>query len=206
MRAFTQLTGPAIFLPVKNIDTDVILPARYLKALTRHGLAGAAFYTYRFDASGAALKDGPFGPHESRVAPVLIAGENFGCGSSREHAAWAIYDFGIRAVISTGFADIFASNAYKNGLLLIELPQRSIDLITATGLESITIDLTAQTISVAGTEIIEFTIDAFRKHCLLNGLDEISLTEQQEPQIKTFEEILEHQSPWIKPRSRSTMP
>jgi 3-isopropylmalate/(R)-2-methylmalate dehydratase small subunit len=187
------------------MDTDVILPARYLKALTRDGLAGAAFYTYRFDASGAALKDSPFGTHESPVAPVLIAGENFGCGSSREHAAWALYDFGIRAVISTGFADIFASNAYKNGLLLIELPQRSIDLITAAGLDSITIDLAAQTISASGTEI-GFAIDAFRKHCLQNGLDEISLTEQQEPQIKAFEEVREHQSPWIKPVSRSTMP
>jgi 3-isopropylmalate/(R)-2-methylmalate dehydratase small subunit len=206
MRAFTRLTGPAVHLPVKNIDTDVILPARYLKALTRDGLGSAAFYTYRFDSNGTALKNDPFSRQDSPAAPVIIAGENFGCGSSREHAAWALYDFGVRAIISTGFADIFASNAYKNGLLLIELPQRSIDLIMKTGLESITIDLAAQTISVAGKEIIEFDIDVFRKHCLLNGLDEISLTEQQEPQITAFERKRKHQFPWMDARPRSTMP
>jgi 3-isopropylmalate/(R)-2-methylmalate dehydratase small subunit len=206
MRAFTRLTGAAVFLPVKNIDTDVILPARYLKALTRDGLGGAAFYTYRFDSSGAALKNSPFITHDSLVAPVLIAGENFGCGSSREHAAWALYDFGVRVVISTGFADIFASNAYKNGLLLIELPQHAIDLITATGLERLTIDLAAQTICAAGIEIIRFDIDAFRKHCLLNGFDEISLTEQQEPNITEFERTQKLRTPWIRTGLRSTMP
>jgi 3-isopropylmalate/(R)-2-methylmalate dehydratase small subunit len=175
----------------------VILPARYLKALTRDGLGGAAFYTYRFDVSGNARKDSPFDRSDLSVAPVIIAGENFGCGSSREHAAWALYDFGVRAIISTGFADIFASNAFKNGLLLIELPQRSIDLITVAGLESITIDLAAQTVSAAGEESIGFDIDAFRKHCLLNGLDEISLTAQQEPHIAAFERERERRAPWI---------
>jgi 3-isopropylmalate/(R)-2-methylmalate dehydratase small subunit len=199
MRAFTRLTGPAVYLPSKNIDTDVILPARYLKALTREGLGGAAFYTYRFDPGGNTLRDNPFNRTDSSIAPVIIAGENFGCGSSREHAAWALCDFGVRAIISTGFADIFASNAFKNGLLLIELPQRSIDVITATGLESITIDLAAQTISVPGKDIIAFDIDAFRKHCLLKGLDEISLTEQQELNIAAFERERERAFPWIAP-------
>jgi 3-isopropylmalate/(R)-2-methylmalate dehydratase small subunit len=203
MRAFTRLTGPAVYLSTKNIDTDVILPARYLKALTRDGLGGAAFYTYRFDPRGNALKDSPFNRRDASIAPVIIAGENFGCGSSREHAAWALYDFGVRAILSTGFADIFASNAFKNGLLLIELPQRSIDLITAAGLESITIDLAAQTISSPGIEIVAFEIDAFRKQCLLNGLDEISLTEKQEPHIAAFEREREYEFPWIDPiRSR----
>ncbi len=203
MRAFTRLTGPAVYRPTKNIDTDVILPARYLKALTRDGLGGAAFYTYRFDAGGKALKDNPFDRSDSTVAPIIIAGENFGCGSSREHAAWALYDFGVRAIISTGFADIFASNAFKNGLLLIELPQHSIDRIAATGLESITIDLAAQTISGAADESTAFPIDAFRKHCLLNGLDEISLTEEQEAHIAAFERERKHAYPWIYPRHRS---
>jgi 3-isopropylmalate/(R)-2-methylmalate dehydratase small subunit len=202
MRAFTRLTGPAVHLPAKNIDTDVILPARYLKALTRDGLGGAAFHTYRFDASGNARKDSPFDRLDLSVAPVIIAGENFGCGSSREHAAWALYDFGVRALISTGFADIFASNAFKNGLLLIELPQHSIDLITATGLDSISIDLEAQTIIAAGEQIIRFDIDVFRKHCLMNGLDEISLTEQHEALITAFERERKHRVPWIDPGGR----
>src|SRR5476649_450274 len=122
MRAFTRVSGPAVYLPTKNIDTDVILPARYLKALTREGLGGAAFYTYRFDRAGNPLQYNPFSRPDSSIAPVIIAGENFGCGSSREHAVWALYDFGFRAVIAPSLGDIFASNAAKNGLLTIILP------------------------------------------------------------------------------------
>jgi 3-isopropylmalate/(R)-2-methylmalate dehydratase small subunit len=187
MRAFTELTGPAIYLPVANIDTDVILPARFLKALTRKGLAGAAFFSYRFDAAGAPLEDSPFLRPDLRVAPVLIVGENFGCGSSREHAAWALYDFGVRAIISPTFADIFASNAFKNGILTIELSREAHDRLVAGDLERVTIDLAAQTITAAGTRVITFDIDPFRKHCLLNGLDEISLTEQRAAAIDAFE-------------------
>jgi 3-isopropylmalate/(R)-2-methylmalate dehydratase small subunit len=205
MRAFTELTGAATYLPASNIDTDVILPARYLKCLTREGLAGAAFHSYRFDGNGAALEDGPFFRQDSRIAPVLIAGENFGCGSSREHAAWALYDFGIRAIISPCFADIFASNAFKNGLLLIELAQASIDRIVAAGLDSITIDLGAQSITSRGAGSFSFPIDAFRKHCLLAGLDEISLTGQLEHDIAAFERGCEHHHPWMNPRPRGAM-
>jgi 3-isopropylmalate/(R)-2-methylmalate dehydratase small subunit len=187
MRAFTELNGPAIYLPVANIDTDVILPARFLKALTRKGLAGAAFFSYRFDAAGAPLEDSPFRRMDQRAAPVMIAGENFGCGSSREHAAWALYDFGVRAIISPSFADIFASNAFKNGILTIELTREAIDRLVAGDLQSVTIDLAAQTITAMGAPVITFDIDPFRKHCLLNGLDEISLTEQRAAAIDAFE-------------------
>ena len=205
MRAFTELTGAATYLPVSNIDTDVILPARYLKCLTREGLAGAAFHSYRFDGNGVALEDCPFFRRDSRVAPIIIAGENFGCGSSREHAAWALYDFGIRAIISPCFADIFASNAFKNGLLLIELAQPSIDRLVAAGLDSIAIDLAAQVITTRGAGSFGFMIDAFRKHCLLEGLDEISLTEQLEPDIATFERACDLHNPWMKAKPSGAM-
>ena len=198
MKPFTAVTGPATLLPIKNIDTDVILPARYLKVLTRKGLGGAAFHTYRFAPDGAELPNNPFRRPDATVAPIIIAGENFGCGSSREHASWALDDFGVRAVISPRFADIFAGNAFKNGLLLIELPESDIARLIAAGLENITIDLAAQSVSTAGLRLT-FDVDPFRKSCLLSGLDEISLTEQKENDIAAFERQIELHSRWILP-------
>jgi 3-isopropylmalate/(R)-2-methylmalate dehydratase small subunit len=199
MKSFTSLSGAATLLPIKNIDTDIILPARYLKTLTRKGLGGAAFYTYRFGPDGAELPNNPFRRPDATVAPIIIAGENFGCGSSREHASWALDDFGIRVVISPRFADIFAGNAFKNGLLLIELPESAIARLIAAGLENISIDLAAQMVGTAGVRIA-FDVDPFRKTCLSSGLDEISLTEQRERDIAAFERQLELHSRWILPK------
>jgi len=202
MRPFTRLSGPATLLPAQNIDTDIILPARYLKSLTRKGLGSAAFHTYRFAPDGRALDQNPFNRPDGRIAPIIIAGENFGCGSSREHAAWALDDLGIRAIISPRFADIFSGNAFKNGLLLIELPQSAIDSLIAAGIEDITIDLAAQTVSTQGWGSIFFDIDPFRKSCLLGGLDEIGITERDGAETTSFEQEHNRRAPWIKPRLR----
>jgi 3-isopropylmalate dehydratase small subunit len=202
MRPFTRLRGPATLLPEQNIDTDIILPARYLKSLTRKGLGAAAFHTYRFAPDGSALHKNPFNRPDGRIAPIIIAGENFGCGSSREHAAWAVDDLGIRAIISPRFADIFSGNAFKNGLLLIELPQSAIDSLVAAGVEDITIDLAAQTVSTPGWGSIFFDIDPFRKSCLLGGLDEIGITERLDAEITSFEQEHVRRAAWIKPRLR----
>jgi len=202
MRPFTCLSGPATLLPEKNIDTDIILPARYLKSLTRNGLGTVAFQTYRFGPDGSALDKNPFNRPDGRIAPIIIAGENFGCGSSREHAAWALDDLGVRAIISPRFADIFSGNAFKNGLLLIELPQSAIDSLIASGIEDITIDLAAQTVSAPGWGSIFFDIDPFRKSCLLGGLDEIGITERLGAEITSFEQAHGRRKAWIKPRLR----
>ncbi len=202
MRPFSVLTGPATLLPAKNIDTDIILPARYLKVLTRRGLGGAAFHTYRFGPDGSVLKNSPFNRPDGLVAPIIIAGENFGCGSSREHASWALDDFGVRVIISPRFADIFSGNAFKNGLLLIDLPQSAIDSLVAAGTEHITIDLAAQTVSTPGWGSIVFEIDPFRKSCLLGGLDEIALTERLSADIAMFEHAREQRAAWVRPKLR----
>lgn len=202
MRPFNILSGPATVLPTKNIDTDIILPARYLKVLTRNGLGGVAFQTYRFAPDGRALEDDPFNRPDGVVAPIIIAGENFGCGSSREHASWALDDLGVRAILCPRFADIFSGNAFKNGLLLIELPQNVIDSLIAAGVEDITIDLAAQTVSTPVWGSIFFDIDPFRKTCLLGGLDEIALTERLGAEIAIFEHAQEARAAWMRPRLR----
>jgi 3-isopropylmalate dehydratase small subunit len=202
MRPFTRLRGPATLLADQNIDTDIILPARYLKSLTRKGLGNVAFQTYRFSADGSPLQKDPFNRPDGRVAPIIIAGENFGCGSSREHAAWALDDLGIRAIVSPRFADIFSGNAFKNGLLLIELPQSAIDSLVAAGIEDISIDLAAQTVSAPGWGSILFEIDPFRKSCLLGGLDEIGITERLGAEITLFEREHDRRAAWIMPRLR----
>jgi 3-isopropylmalate dehydratase small subunit len=202
MRPFTKLSGPATVLPAKNIDTDIILPARYLKVLTRKGLGNAAFQTYRFAPDGSPLKDSPFNRPDGQVAPIIIAGENFGCGSSREHASWALDDLGIRVIISPRFADIFSGNAFKNGLLLIELPQSAIDSLVAAGVEDVLIDLAAQTISTPVWGSLIFDVDPFRKACLLGGLDEIGLTERLGADIAMFEQERDRRAAWIRPKLR----
>jgi 3-isopropylmalate/(R)-2-methylmalate dehydratase small subunit len=205
VKAVSTISGPATVFDVENINTDIILPARYLKVLTREGLGGAAFYTYRFAPDGTPLDTDPFARPGHDVAPVLIAGENFGCGSSREHASWALLDFGVRVVISPRFADIFAGNAFKNGLLLIEMPHRDIERLVASGTERLTVDLAGQTVTSRGNVSIRFEIDPFRKACLIGGLDEIALTEEHAAEIGAFEIRHEGKFPWLN-KSRDPAP
>jgi 3-isopropylmalate/(R)-2-methylmalate dehydratase small subunit len=167
---------------LKNVDTDIIIPAHWLKTVTREGLGKGAFEALRAEPGNV------FDKAEFGGAPILIAGDNFGCGSSREHAAWALADMGIRAVIAPSFSDIFSGNAFKNGLLAVELPQEAIDRLLEVALtDPIHIDLDAQTVTTPFQDRFTFEIDPFRKHCLLNGLDEIGLTLESGAAIDTYE-------------------
>lgn len=191
MQAFTTLSGQAIPFGAANIDTDVIIPARFLKTISRAGLGAGAFATLREGA------DNVFDTHAG--APILIAGANFGCGSSREHAPWALADLGIRVVISPGFADIFAGNAFKNGLLLVTLPQAAVDRLLAVAADGqpITIDLENQVVTTPFQDRFEFAMDPFRKHCLVNGLDEIGLTLGMDAAIGAHEARQTIDRPWL---------
>lgn len=191
MQPFTTLSGQAIPFGAANIDTDVIIPARYLKTITRAGLGKGAF---------AALRETPDNVFDTHAgAPILIAGHNFGCGSSREHAPWALADLGIRVVISPGFADIFAGNAFKNGLLLVTLPQDAVDRLLEIARDGhpITVDLENQVVTTPFQDRFAFPMDPFRKHCLLNGLDEIGLTLGMGDAITAHEARLAAERPWI---------
>jgi 3-isopropylmalate/(R)-2-methylmalate dehydratase small subunit len=171
MKAIRQVSGRAIPFGRKNIDTDVIIPSRWLKTITREGLGKGAFETLRADPGN--LFDQP----EFQRAPILIAGDNFGCGSSREHAAWALLDLGITCVIAPSFSDIFSGNAFKNGILTVVLPQATIDrLMEVAASDPIDVDLEHQTVTTPFQDRFSFEIDPFRKHCLLDGLDEVGLT------------------------------
>lgn len=191
MQAFTTLSGQAIPFGAANIDTDVIIPARYLKTITRAGLGQGAFAALR------TTPDNVFDRHAG--APILIAGANFGCGSSREHAPWALADLGIRVVIAPAFADIFAGNAFKNGLLLVTLPQTAIDrlLAVALGGQPITVDLEHQVVTTPFQDRFAFPMDPFRKQCLLDGLDEIGLTLAMAGRIAAHEARQAADRPWI---------
>ena len=192
MRPFTMLTGTAIPFGQKNIDTDIITPARFLKTITRDGLGKGAFSVLREDPANI------FDQPRYRGAPILIAGDNFGCGSSREHAPWALADLGIRVVVAPSFADIFAGNAFKNGILLVQLPQEQVDrLLEVANAHDITIDLENQVVTTPFQDRFEFEIDPFRKHCLLQGLDEIGLTNQMQGDIARYEQRLANERPWI---------
>lgn len=192
MKAFTSLTGTAIPFGAKNIDTDVIVPGRYLKTVTRTGLGKIAFFTLRENP------DNVFDTERNSGAPILIAGDNFGCGSSREHAPWALADMGIRVVIAPSFADIFSGNSFKNGILLVSLPQAAVDRLMEVAAEHpVTIDLESQTVTTPFQDRFEFAIDPFRKHCLLNGLDEIGLTVAMDDAIVAHEQRLEQERPWV---------
>lgn len=192
MRRFERLTGRAIPLGLKNIDTDVILPGRYLKTVTRSGLGAVAFQALRGDP------DNLFDQPRYRGAPILIAGNNFGCGSSREHALWALGDLGIRAIIAPSFADIFSANAFKNGLLLVPLPQSAVDLLLeAAPTEELAIDLQRQLVAIPSGVVFEFDIDPFRRMCLLEGLDEIDLTEKLIVRISAYEDDRRRSRPWL---------
>lgn len=193
MQPVSKISGRAVPFGAANVDTDVIIPARFLKSVTRDGLGKGAFAAIREDPENI------FDQPHNKGAPILIAGDNFGCGSSREHAPWALMDMGFRAVIGPSFADIFSSNSFKNGLLLVQLPQAQVDRlmeIAAEGLP-IAVDLENQMVTTPYQDRWEFPIDPFRKTCLLNGLDEISLTEAMAPDIAAYENRLQADRPWI---------
>ena len=194
MTPLTTVSGRAIPLGLKNVDTDVIIPARWLKTISRTGLGAGAFETIRAEPGN--IIDDP----EFARAPILIAGDNFGCGSSREHAAWAIADLGIRVVIAPSFSDIFSGNAVKNGILPLVLPQTAIDrLLTVAATDPIDVDLAAQTVTTKFQDRFAFDIDPFRKSCLLGGLDEIGITLASEGAITAFEARDAAARPWLVP-------
>ncbi len=201
MDKFTTLTGVAAPLPMANVDTDKIIPARFLKTIKRTGLGAHLFDTLRFDAKGAERPDFVLNQPPYRHAEILIAHENFGCGSSREHAPWALLDFGIRCVIAPDFADIFHGNTFKNGILPIRLPRAVCDRLMEDaamgGNARITVDLERQVVVRPNGEEIAFEIDAFRKHLLLNGLDDIGQTMQKAPAIGAFETRERTEKDWM---------
>jgi 3-isopropylmalate/(R)-2-methylmalate dehydratase small subunit len=197
---FTQLSGVAAPMPAINIDTDKIFPAVYLKTIKRTGLGNILFQEIRYNADGSENPDFVLNQPPYRQARILVAGDNFGCGSSREHAPWALLDFGIRCVIAPSFADIFFNNCFKNGILPIALPQDIVDQLLEDAKKGanavLTIDLESQTISRPDGEKVHFDVDAFRKHCLLNGLDDIGITEQKTDAIGGFEAKNRAARPW----------
>jgi 3-isopropylmalate/(R)-2-methylmalate dehydratase small subunit len=201
MDKFTTLTGSAAPMPLVNIDTDMIIPKQFLKTIKRSGLGVNLFDEMRYDREGNEIPDFVLNQPAYRDAEILIAGDNFGCGSSREHAPWALLDFGIRCVISTSFADIFFNNCFKNGILPVTLPQEAVDaLMNDAGNGSnarMTVDLEAQTVTSPDGKVYAFEVDAFRKHCLLNGLDDIGLTMEKAASIDTFEDQMAQARPWV---------
>ena len=188
MKIFEKLTAVAAPLPLINVDTDMIIPARFLKTIKRTGLGKSLFYTLRFDEEGNEREDFVLNQSAYKNAEILVAGNNFGCGSSREHAPWALDDYGIRWVIAPSFADIFYNNSFKNGILLIKLPKEDVDKLIESAERGanakISVDLDAQEITGPDGNTIMFDIDPFKKHCLLNGLDDIGLTMGKEDKIK----------------------
>ncbi len=202
MDKFVKLTGVAAPLPLRNIDTDMIIPKQFLKTIKRTGLGTSLFYEMRFDpATGAELPDFVLNKPAYRKAQILVTGENFGCGSSREHAPWALLDFGIRCVIAPDFADIFYNNCFQNGILPIKLPQPDVDRLMNDAERganaTVTIDLEAQEIRGPDGGVIHFEIDSFRKHCLLNGLDAVGLTLQKDAEISSYEKKTAASRPWL---------
>ena len=201
MEKFTTLTGIAAPLPLINVDTDMIIPKQFLKTVKRSGLGVNLFDEMRYADDGSEIDDFVLNKPAYRSAEILVAGDNFGCGSSREHAPWALLDFGIRCVIASSFADIFYNNCFKNGILPIALPQEDVDKLmddAERGANAvISIDLEAQTITGPDGGTIQFEIDPFRKHCLLNGLDDIGLTMAHSDAIGDFEAARRTDQPWL---------
>jgi 3-isopropylmalate/(R)-2-methylmalate dehydratase small subunit len=192
MEPVREVEGRAIPFGRKNVDTDLIIPARWLKTISREGLGEGAFEAVRAEPGNV------FDRPEFSGAPILVAGDNFGCGSSREHAAWALLDMGVRAVIAPSFSDIFSGNAFKNGILTVALPQEAVDrLLEVAETDPITIDLERQVVTTPFQDRFTFEIDPFRKRCLLEGLDEIGLTMARENAIASFEDRLASGQPWI---------
>jgi 3-isopropylmalate/(R)-2-methylmalate dehydratase small subunit len=199
MEPLREVEGRAIPFGAKNVDTDVIIPAHWLKTVTREGLGRGAFETVR--AQPGNVFDDP----DFAGAPILIAGDNFGCGSSREHAAWALRDMGVRAVIAPSFSDIFAGNAFKNGILAVVLPQAEVDrLLEVASTDPVAIDLEHQVVTTPFQDRFRFEIDPFRKACLLDGLDEIGLTLARDDAISTYEQRRGQDMPWLAPSHTTT--
>ena len=201
MEKFTEVRSVAAPLPLINIDTDMIIPKQFLKTIKRTGLGKNLFDEMRYDQSGNEIGDFVLNQAKYKNTNILIAGDNFGCGSSREHAPWALLDFGIRAVISTSFADIFYNNCFKNGILPIILPKKERDLLMDDALKGsnsiLTVNLENQEIKRPDGSIITFDIDQFKKKCLLNGLDDIELTMKNFDKIKSFEDSYFLKFPWL---------
>lgn len=201
MEKFEKLHGIAAPMPLVNIDTDMIIPKVFLKTIKRSGLGVNLFDEMRYDRSGNEIEDFVLNKPQYRKTEILVAGDNFGCGSSREHAPWAIADFGIKCVISTSFADIFFNNCFKNGILPIVLPQEQVDLLMKDAEKGenarMTVDLEAQEITTSDGEVITFDVDAFKKHCLLNGLDDIGLTLEKAGAIESYEAKMSQERPWV---------
>jgi len=200
MDKFETFSGIAAPMPLVNIDTDMIIPKQFLKTIKRSGLGVHAFDEMRYDDDGNEIPDFVLNQAAYREASILIAGDNFGCGSSREHAPWALSDFGIKVVVSTSFADIFFNNCFKNGMLPIVLPQEQVDLLMKDAEKGanarVEVDLEHQTITSSDGDILKFDIDPFRKHCLLNGLDDIGLTLEKAASIDSFEAKTGAERPW----------
>ena len=200
MEKFEKLSGVAAPMPLVNIDTDMIIPKVFLKTIKRSGLGVNLFDEMRYDREGNEKPEFVLNKAQYREAKILVAGDNFGCGSSREHAPWAIADFGIKCVISTSFADIFFNNCFKNGILPVVLPQDQVKVLMSDaekGANSIIeVDLENQTIASSGGEVFTFDVDPFKKHCLLNGLDDIGLTMEKETDITAYEAKASQLFPW----------
>ena len=201
MDKFTTLTGIAAPMPLVNIDTDMIIPKQFLKTIQRSGLGKNLFDEMRYTQDGQEIPDFVLNQPAYRDAQILVAGDNFGCGSSREHAPWALLDFGIRCVISTSFADIFYNNCFKNGILPIVMPPEVVDALMADARKGanarITVDLQAQTVTTSDGQTFGFDVDSHRKHCLLNGLDDIGLTLEKAAAIDSFETKVAATRPWL---------
>ena len=200
MRAFDKLTGPAAPLPIANLDTDQLIPKQFLKTVDRKGLAKGLFYDFRFDFEGREKPDFVLNQPAFKGTQVLIAGDNFGCGSSREHAPWALLDYGIRCVIAPSFGDIFYNNCFENGLLPIRLPAEQVHALmdeARGGNHLFSVDLEAQTVTSPSGQVVHFDIHPGRKAKLLGGLDSIGETLQHAPEIDHFEAAKGHRTPWL---------
>ena len=201
MEKFEKLQGIAAPMPLVNIDTDMIIPKVFLKSIQRTGFGKNLFDEMRYNRDGTEIRDFVLNKPQYRDAEILIAGDNFGCGSSREHAPWAIADFGIKCVVSTSFADIFFNNCFKNGILPVVLPQEQVDILMADAEKGanarMTVDLEAQEITTSDGEVIKFEVDGHRKHCLLEGLDDIGQTLQKAEAIQSFEAKAAQARPWV---------
>ena len=200
MDKFTTLTGIAAPMALVNIDTDMIIPKQFLKTIKRSGLGVNLFDEMRYTQDGKEIADFVLNKPQYRKAQIIVAGDNFGCGSSREHAPWALLDFGIRCVISTSFADIFYNNCFKNGILPVVLPPAAVEALLKDAERGenarMTIDLAAQTVTSSDGQVFAFEVDAFKKHCLLNGLDDIGLTMEKSTAIDAFEKKNAALHPW----------
>lgn len=198
MQKFNTLNAIAAPLPIQNVDTDMIIPKQFLKTIKRTGLAEGLFYEMRYTVDGKRIDDFVLHQEPYTRAEIIVSGENFGCGSSREHAPWALLDFGIRSVIAPSFADIFYNNCFKNGILPIVLPKEAVEKLmqVAESGQQVKVDLKEQTV-IAGNHQFSFEVDSFRKHCLLNGLDDIGLTLVKTDKIADFEKCQSQAAPWL---------